>query len=332
MKRDVMYLDLLHESPRDVHRGGAIGQTKRGHSMQYDAIIIGGSFAGLSAALYLARARRTVCVLDTGKPRNRFADASHGFFAQDGSNPAAMLDTMRTQVEAYPSVGFVDVAATDARREGDGFVIGLANGEMVSGTKLLLAYGISDLLPDLPGLAERWGQSVLHCPYCHGYEFSGKRLGVLNMSPMSMHQTSLIPEWGPTTFFLNGGTIEAAEASDLERRGVTIESAAVAGLVGEGRNLSRIRFADGREQPLDALFVGPSYRFNSDIAERLGCLTEAGPLGPVLKVDEMKATNVRGVHAAGDITRMGHTVTFACADGVMAALAIHRSLVFGAGA
>jgi thioredoxin reductase len=300
--------------------------------MQYDAIIIGGSFAGLSAALYLARARRSVCVLDTGKPRNRFADASHGFFAQDGSNPIAMLDTMRAQVAAYPTVSFMNVAATDAHRVSDGFVISLANSETVSGAKLLLAYGISDVLPDLPGLAERWGQSVIHCPYCHGYEFSGKRLGVLNMSPKSIHQASLIPEWGPTIFFLNAGTVDAAALSELEYRGVTIEAAAIESLVGEGRDLSVIRLADGREQSLDALFVGPSYRFNSDIAERLGCVTEAGPLGPTLMVDGMKATSVPGVYGAGDITRIGHTVTFACADGVTAALAIHRSLVFGAGA
>jgi thioredoxin reductase len=300
--------------------------------MQYDAIIIGGSFAGLSAALYLARARRSVCVLDTRKPRNRFADASHGFFAQDGSDPMVMRDTMRRQVAAYPTVRLVEEAATDAHQERAGFSVSLANGDAVSGTNLILAYGISDILPELPGLGERWGQSVLHCPYCHGYEFSGKRLGVLNMSSMSFHQASLIPEWGPTTFFLNGGTLDAQASADLERRGVTIESASVEGLVGEGRNLSAIRLADGHEQPLDALFIGPAYRFNSDIGQRLGCATEAGPLGSMITVDETKATNVPGVYAAGDITRMGHTVTFACADGVMAALAIHRSLVFGSGA
>lgn len=300
--------------------------------MQYDAIIVGGSFAGLSAALYLARARRSVCVLDTRKPRNRFAGASHGFFAQDGSDPMIMLDTMRRQVETYPTLRFLEEAATDARKEDDRFRVNLANGETVFGINLLLAYGIRDLLPELPGLAERWGHSVLHCSYCHGYEFSGRQLGVLNMSPMSVHQACLIPEWGPTTFFLNGGTLNAQATADLERRGVTIESVAVEGLVGEGRNLSAIRLADGREKPLDALFIGPSYRFNSDLAERLGCATEVGLLGSMITVDEMKATNVREVYAAGDVTRMGHTVTFACADGVMAALAIHRSLVFGSDA
>jgi thioredoxin reductase len=297
--------------------------------MTFDAIIFGGSFAGLSAALYLARARRSVLVLDTGLPRNRFASASHGFFAQDGSDPKAMLEIKRGQVAAYPTVQFRELQALDAAHNEDGFRVTLENGEAVTGARLLLAFGVNDILPELPGLPERWGRTVIHCPYCHGYEFSGKRLGVLNLSPMSAHQATLIPEWGPTTFFLDGGTIEPERAAKLDERGVTIESESVDCLVGEGTNLSAVRLRNGVEQPIDALFIGPRNRFNSDIAERLGCVVEEGPLGSMITVDEMKATNVAGVYAAGDITRMGHTVTFACADGVMAALAIHRSLVFG---
>lgn len=298
--------------------------------MRYDAIIVGGSFAGLSAALYLARARRSVLIFDTGVPRNRFAATSHGFFAQDGSDPRTMLATMRAQMAAYPTVRFLDQAAVDAVREKDGFRVTPADGKAVIGATLLLAFGVSDILPELPGLAERWGQSVIHCPYCHGYEFSGKRLGVLNLSPMSVHQASLIPEWGPTTFFLDGGAIDPDAAADCARRGVTIEPTPVEGLVGEGASLSAIRLSDGRELPLDALFIGPPWRLNSDMAERLGCAIQVGPFGSsTVTVDEMKATNIAGVYAAGDITRMGQTVTFACADGVMAALAIHRSLIFG---
>lgn len=297
--------------------------------MSFDTIIVGGSFAGLSAALYLARARRSVLVLDTGAPRNRFAAASHGFFAQDGSDPRAMLETMRGQVAAYPTVQFRDLKALDAAHDEVGFQVTLENGETVAAAKLLLAFGVSDILPGLPGLAERWGKTVIHCPYCHGYEFSDARLGVLNLSPMSAHQATLILEWGPTTFFLNGGTMEPDSATALAQRGVIIEPEPVDCLVGEGTSLSAIRLRNGLEQPIDALFIGPGNRFNSDIAERLGCAVEDGPFGSVVTVDEMKATSVAGVYAAGDITRMGHTVTFACADGVMAALAIHRSLVFG---
>lgn len=297
--------------------------------MSFDTIIVGGSFAGLSAALYLARARRSVLVLDTGAPRNRFAAASHGFFAQDGSDPRAMLETMRGQVAAYPTVQFRDLKALDAAHDEVGFQVTLENGETVAAAKLLLAFGVSDILPGLPGLAERWGKTVIHCPYCHGYEFSDARLGVLNLSPMSAHQATLILEWGPTTFFLNGGTMEPDSATALAQRGVILEPEPVHCLVGEGTSLSAIRLRNGVEQPIDALFIGPRNRFNSDIAERLGCAVEDGPFGSVVTVDEMKATSVAGVYAAGDITRMGHTVTFACADGVMAALAIHRSLVFG---
>lgn len=139
----------------------------------------------------------------------------------------------------------------------------------------------------------------------------------------------MIPEWGPTTFFLDGGTIEPDVAAKLVERGVTIEPDPVDCLVGDGTSLSAIRLRDGVELPIDALFIGPRTRLNSDIAGRLGCAVENGPLGSVIRVDETKATNVAGIYAAGDITRMGHTVTFACADGVMAALAIHRSLIFG---
>lgn len=147
--------------------------------MQHDAVIVGGSFAGLSAALYVARARRRVCVIDAGLPRNRFAAASHGFFGQDGDDPRAMVARARAQLAAYPGVTFVAGEAVDARVAEGGFVITTATGESVEGARAVLAFGISDVLPDLPGMAERWGRTVLHCPYCHGFEFAGQRLGVL---------------------------------------------------------------------------------------------------------------------------------------------------------
>lgn len=297
--------------------------------MFYDTIIVGGSFAGLSAAMYLARARRSVLVLDTGKPRNRFARESHGFFAQDGSSPLAMLETMRRQVGAYPTVQFLDRMATDTVRKDKGFRITLDDGETVAGSTVLLAFGVSDLLPDLEGVAQRWGSTVIHCPYCHGYEFSGQRLGVLNLSKMSGHQATLITEWGPTTFFLDGATIEPDLRAELGRRGAVIEPRPVARLVGQGIGLSGVQLQDGTVTPIDALFIGPAYRFNSDLPKILGCAVDDGPLGPMVTVDDLKATTVPGVYAAGDITRWGHTLAFASADGVMAALAIHRSLAFG---
>lgn len=299
--------------------------------MRHDAIIIGGSFAGLSAAMYIARARRTVSVIDTGLPRNRFALHSHGFLAQDGSEPGAMLATARLQLAAYPTVTFIEGKALKAVRTPHGFSVTVATGEIIESARLVLAFGISDELPAIPGLAERWGRSVLHCPYCHGFEFSGRSLGVLNLSPRSVHQAALIAEWGPTTFFLNGGP-EADEASlsMLRNRGVTIEPVPVRVLHGEGSQLSAIELVDGRMSRLDALYVGPRTRLNSDIAQQLGCELEEGTFGQVIRTDAQKLTTVPGVYAAGDITRSAHNVTWASADGVMAGTAVHQSLVFAA--
>ena len=297
--------------------------------MRYDAIIIGGSFAGLSAALYIARARRSVCIIDTGSPRNRFAAHSHGFFAQDGSEPGTMLATARSQVAAYPTTTFIDGEAISAAKEPDGFSVKLATGDVLEGARLVLAFGVSDELPDIPGLAERWGHSVLHCPYCHGYEFSGQRLGVLNVSSMSMHQALLIAEWGPTTLYLNGASEpDDASLTQLQQRGVAIEPAPVRALHGDGPRLTAIELADGRMSDADALYLAPRTRLNSEIAEQLGCDMEEGPFGRIIRTDSQKMTTMPGVYAAGDITRGSHNVTWACADGVTAAMAVHRSLIF----
>ena len=297
--------------------------------MRHDAIIIGGSFAGLSAAMYIARAQRSVCIIDTGSPRNRFAAHSHGFFTQDGSEPGTMLATARSQVAAYPTATFIEGEAIGAARERDGFSVRLATGEALESTRLVLAFGISDELPAIPGLAERWGRSVLHCPYCHGYEFSGQRLGVLHVSPMSPHQAMLIAEWGPTTLYLNGASQpDDASLAQLQKRGVAIEPAAVRALQGEGAELSAIELADGRTSGVDALYLGPRTRLNSDMAQRLGCELDEGRFGSIIRTDDAKMTTVSGVYAAGDITRDVHNVTWASADGVTAGMAVHRSLVF----
>lgn len=297
--------------------------------MRHDAIIIGGSFAGLSAALTLARARRTVCVIDTGSPRNRFAHHAHGVFAQDGSAPGAMLATARSQVAAYPTTTFTEAEAVGAARDADGFPVKLASGEVLEGHRLVLAFGISDELPAIPGLAERWGTSVLHCPYCHGYEFSGQRLGVLFLSPMSVHQAMLIAEWGPTTLYLNGAAApDDASLAELRRRPIAIEPAPVRALLGDGDLLTAIEFDDGRTAGVDALYLGPPTRLNSEIAQQLGCELDEGPFGSFIRTDGAQMTTVPGVFAAGDITRPAHNATWACAAGVTAGAGVHRSLVF----
>lgn len=296
--------------------------------MPHDAIVIGGSFAGLSAAMYIARARRSVCVIDTGAPRNRFAEHSHGFFAQDGSTPAAMIAAARSQVAAYPTVTFLQGEATSAVPEADGFSVTLATGERLEARRLVLAFGVRDELPAIPGLTERWGKSVFICPYCDGFEFSDRRLGVLSVAPMSVHQALLISEWGPTTYYLNGGPEpDTATLAQLHSREIRIESAPVTAVHGEGSRLSAIEFADGRTSAVEALFLVTRTHLNSEIARQLGCTVDEGPFGPIIQTDEMKMTTVPNVFAAGDIARAMNNVTFATADGVMAGSAVHHSLL-----
>lgn len=297
--------------------------------MHYSAIIIGGSFAGLSAAIHIARARRSVCIVDTGKPRNRFADASHGFFGQDGSEPRAMIAQAREQVQAYPTVRTIFGEATSARAIDTGFEVTLENRDILTAKKLVLAFGISDELPPIPGLTERWGKSVLHCPYCHGFEYGGQNLGVLWTMPMSAHQALMIADWGPTTLFLDGHDMPDMETQvRLSHRGVIIETARVTALLGEGTNISSLQLEDGRRAPLDALYLASRTRLNSMIAQKLGCAVDDGPLGPVIRTDASKATTIHGVYAAGDVARVPHNASWAAADGVTAGTSLHQSLIF----
>lgn len=302
--------------------------------MHPDVVIIGGSFAGLSAALYLGRARRSVVVVDSARPRNRFSHEAHGIFGHDGSNPADVLAKSRAQLLAYPTVRIENGEALHVRAVGEEsaprFSTTLASGAVLESARLILAHGIVDDLPSIPGVAERWGRSVLHCPYCHGFEFSDQRLGVLYLSPMSLQQVMLVSEWGPTTLFVNGHALSPEELQAVSERKIRIENGAVRAVHGDAAALSAVELDDGRRVPLDALYIGPRNHLSRDFAAQLGCALEEGPLGTRILVNAEQETTVRGVFAAGDITRFGHNATVAVADGVMAAMSIHRSFVFTA--
>ena len=295
----------------------------------YDAIVVGGSFAGLSAAMQLVRARRRVLMIDAGQPRNRFSDASHGFLGQDGSSPAAIRALGLRQLGAYPTFSMREGAAETAQQDGDGFRVTTAEGDEERARRLILATGVKDSLPAIPGLEERWGRTVLHCPYCHGYEVRDRPLGVLATGAMAVHQASLIPDWGPTTLFTQASfQLEPEQRALLEARGVTIEPVPVAALIGAAPALSAVRLEDGRELPVEALFVAPSVRMASALPHQLGCAFAEGPLGPHVKVDEWKLTSVPGVFAAGDAASPMHNATLASADGVLAGVKAHQSLIF----
>jgi thioredoxin reductase len=297
--------------------------------MQYDLIVVGGSFAGLSAATQVARARRRVLVIDGGKPRNRFAAHSHGFLGQDGRTPADILGDARRQLLAYPTATIVDAYAEKAEAAGDGFAVALEDGKTFEGARLLLATGVRDTLPDIPGLEEQWGKTVLHCPYGHGYEAAGGPLGVLAVGAISMHHALLISDWGEVTLFTNAAfEPDAQQMRALDGRGVRLEQARIEACEGDGADGLVVHLEDGRHARVKALFTAPRTSMGSPLAEQLGCAFAEGGLGSIIKVDELQQTSVAGVYAAGDAARSMTNIAFAVADGAFAGVAAHRSLIF----
>ena len=291
----------------------------------FDVIVIGGSYAGLSAALQLARTRRRILMIDGGIRRNRFAATSHGFLGQDGRAPDAIAAEGRRQLQAYPNVQWLDDTADGAVKTDTAFTVTTAGGQTLHGARLVLATGVVDELPAIDGLAERWGQSVFHCPYCHGYELNAGQIGVLASGPLSMHHATLLPDWGQVTLFTNAALVlDEAQRADLSARGVTIEETPVARI----RETATVELADGRKLPMAGLFTLSRTHMASPLAAQLGCDFEEGPLGQFIKTEMTKETSVSGVFACGDAARMAGSVALAVGDGAMAGVGAHQSLLF----
>lgn len=297
--------------------------------MLHDAIIVGGSFAGLSAALQLARARRQVLVIDAGLPRNRFASESHGVLGHDGKPGSQVLAEARQQLRAYPTVQIFNGRVSRVDSGEAGFVVEAEDGmRWFTGRRLLLATGVADVLPELPGLQERWGKTVVHCPYCHGYEIGGGAIGVLGTGPMSVHQAVLFADWGEVTLFTQGVVaVSAEEQALLAARKVKVESSPIAELQGAAPALDGVLLRDGRQVAIKALLVGTQVRMTSPLAAALGCAFDDSPFGPIVRIDAWGLTSVAGVYAGGDMARVPHSITFACAGGVAAGIGLHASLV-----
>ncbi len=294
----------------------------------FDVIVIGGSYAGMAAALQLARARRKVLVVDAGRRRNRFASHSYGFLGQDGVDPAQIHAQARQQLLAYPTVTWIDAEVSAATGARDAFRVTLGAGEIHAGRRLLFATGLADELPAIAGLAERWGQTVFLCPYCHGYELDQGRIGVIASGPMSIHQAQLLPEWGSVTLLLNGAVVpDAAQAADLARRGVVLEATPIAEITGQ----ADVRLDDGRLLDFAGLFIATRAAPASDLAERLGCSVIDTPMGRQIATTDSKETTIPGAFACGDTARMPHSVSLAVGDGAWAGAQIHRSLVWPEG-
>lgn len=295
--------------------------------MLFDAIVIGGSFAGLSAAMQLVRARRQVLIIDAGRPRNRFAEASHGFLGQDGVSPAAIRKTALDQLQRYPTFTLREGTAVAAERTSSGFAVELGSGESFEGRRLILATGVTDTLPAIEGMEPLWGRDVLHCPYCHGYEIGGGPIGLLASSPLAMHQALLLPDWGDTTVFREAGVeLSQEDLAAIDRRGARLEPRGIVRLVSEDGRLKGAELADGLLVPLKALFVQTKVRPATPLAEMLGAEMADGPQGPFIRIDDWGATSISGLFAAGDAASPMHNGSFASASGVRAGVNAHRSL------
>lgn len=296
----------------------------------HDVIIVGGSYAGLAAALQLARARRSVLVLDAGQRRNRFVKASHGFLGHDGASPDEIAAKGKAEVLAYPTVEWRDALVQELRATSPGFSVHSAAGEHHA-KRLIVATGVVDEPPAIAGVAERWGKSVFHCPYCDGYELARGPLGVLATSPLSLHYAQIVAEWsapGQTTVFLDQQLEPSPEQlSALAAAGVVVERQKVVAAEGNEPGIV-LRLQDGRSSALAGLFVMPQTHLPGGFAEQLGCQLEQGPAGPFFKTDETKETSVPGVFACGDAALAKSSVSFAVADGVRAGIGAHQSLVF----
>lgn len=302
-----------------------------------DVVVIGGGAAGLSAAVALGRSRRSVVVVDAGTPRNAPADGVHVYLGREGTPPAELVRIGRAEAQAY-GVEIVEQTVVDARPvPGDGeptFVVRLADGAGLRARRLVVASGLRDELPDVPGLAEQWGHGVLHCPYCHGYEVRDRRIGVLATTPMAGHQAKLFRQLSPAVTVLTHtvGALPAEEAELLARRDVRLVEGEVVAVESDGGTLTGVRLASGERVALDALAVATTMSPRLDGLEGLGLEVvevEMGGhvFGTQVQASPIGATSVPGVWVAGNVSAMQAQVITAAAAGTMAGAQVNMELV-----
>ncbi|WP_034216245.1 NAD(P)/FAD-dependent oxidoreductase [Actinoplanes subtropicus] len=291
----------------------------------YEVIVIGGGAAGLSGALMLARSRRSVLVVDAGRPRNAPADGVHGLLGREGVNPLELVARGREEVRGYGGE-VVDGEVVSAARDGDGFVVELAGGRRVRGKRLLVTAGLVDELPDVPGLRERWGHDVVHCPYCHGWEIRDRAIGVLATGPMSVHQALLFRQLSEDVQFFPDRQPEPAgeQAEQLAARGITVVPGEVDRLEPEG-----VRLKSGRLFPRQAIAVATRMVARAGFLAGLGLKPVEHPsgMGEHLPADPTGRTEVPGVWAAGNVTDLSAQVSSAAAQGALAGAQINFDLV-----
>jgi thioredoxin reductase len=289
----------------------------------YDVVVIGGGAAGLSAALVLSRARRRIAVVDAGAPRNAPAAHMHGFLGWDGAPPGTLLQRGRQEVGSYGGV-LISGAVADIRT-GDRFTVVLSDGRQLGGRRVLVTTGLRDELPDLPGVRERWGRDLLHCPYCHGYEVRDQPIGVLGGTPESVPHALLVRQWSAdVVYFPHTGAPSETERRQLNARGVQIVDGPVARLVVSDDRLTGVELRTGQMIPRAAVFVRPRMVPNGELLTRLGCAVHDS--GWVI-ADSAGRTSTPGVWVAGNAVNPRAQVVTAAGEGSAAAIAINADLV-----
>jgi thioredoxin reductase len=292
----------------------------------FDVIIVGGSYSGLAAGMALGRASKKVLIIDEGKPCNRQTPYSHNFITQDGKTPAEISTLAKKQVEAYKTVEFSDGLATGGYKTTHGFDIHIATGKTFSAKKLIFATGIRDILPEAEGFAECWGISVVHCPYCHGYEIKNEKTGIVGNGVPGFDFARLISNWtSDLTLFTNGCpafTVEQAEK--LKNRQIKWVESEIHKLEYINGYIKQIIFKDGSSFPLKALYAPVPFAQHCTIPETLGCAyTDEG----YILTDPFQETSVSGIYACGDNSTRMRTVANAVAMGTTAGISLSKKMI-----
>lgn len=291
----------------------------------YEVIIIGGSYAGLSAALTLGRSLKEILVIDSGKPCNRQTPHSHNFLTRDGQTPEKISAIARKQVEEYETVTFYDGVASSGKRKNNGFEINTGTNDTFRGQKLVFATGIKDKIPDIPGFAECWGISAIHCPYCHGYEYRHQKTGIFANGERAIHVASLVNNLTDELAVLTHGKADFTpeQFHKLEKHGIQIEEAEVVEIEHQNGSLDHVILKNGHQIELDAMYADVSFTQHSDIPASLGCeLTEQG----YIKVDDFQKTTVPGIYACGDNSSPMRSIANAVATGSFVGAAANMEL------
>jgi thioredoxin reductase len=290
-----------------------------------DVMIIGGGPAGLSAALILGRACRGVMVLDTMEPRNAVSPRMHGFPSRDGMPPLEFLECCRDELRAYPNITWRHVKATDCRTMDDGFETQIANNEPVRSRLVLLATGMADRIPEIPGLRECYGHTAHHCPYCDGWEHRGKRLVAYGQTVETIDYAVELTGWSSdVTLCTNGITFDDWERERLRRRKIKFVADRLTGITREAQQIQSVQFSGGKSLECDAFFFQSQPRQRNDFARSLGCAMDDEDC---LQAKPTGETNIRGLFVAGNAKRGLHMVVMATAEGARAAFAMNERLL-----